>query len=58
MGCLGCSVLELPSLNIRSLSQGSEFKPHVGLHAGHGAYFKNNKNKIILLIEVKQNKEP
>ena len=29
------------------ISQGCEFKPHIGLHAGHEAYLKNNNNNFL-----------
>ena len=35
-----------PALDLSS-GPGSEFKLHIGLHAGHGAYLKNNYINIL-----------
>lgn len=31
---------------LRSWCQGHEFKPHIGLHTGHGAYLKKQEQKL------------
>lgn len=48
LGHLDGSVKCLTWSQLRSGSHGCEVKPHIGLHAGHGAYLKKqiNKNKI------------